>query len=339
MASTAPQYYRLHDVRICVRGNRPALLRALDATLRYKGAEAAEAPPCPDLVLDFSATASPPAAIPNAVTLIGQSERSGVAVWRDTDRMYLSRGDAVVTLDPATGRATATLPPALAAFSERRREPLFYLITLSLAVLLRFQRWFPLHTAALTRQGNGLLLVAESDSGKSTTALNLVRQGWDYLSDDTVLLRADAKGARAYAFRRPFCVDPEATALFPELAEQPWPASLSDATKWQVEAERLYPGRFVATCTPRAVVLPEIVSADTSALVPASAKEVLGHLTNQSGFFMTPDPEIASEHLDVFRRLITQSSLHHLKAGRDLLDDPTKADRLLTPLLEDASAA
>jgi hypothetical protein len=46
-----------------------------------------------------------------------------------------------------------------------------------------------LHAGALSRNGNGILLLGESGHGKSTLTLELVaNHGWDYLSDEVGLL-------------------------------------------------------------------------------------------------------------------------------------------------------
>jgi hypothetical protein len=177
--------------------------------------------------------------------------------------------------------------------------------------------------------------VAQSDSGKSTVTLNLVRQNWDYLSDDTVLLRDTEAGIQAYSFRRNFCVDPEAVEYFPELAGQDWPSSLSDRMKWQVSVDDIYPGQFRSLCDPRVILLPKIVDEPRSRVAPADTKTALTALMKQSAFFLTPDRKVARHHLNVLRRLLDQSELYHLYAGRDARDDPNAVDILLRPLLKE----
>jgi len=253
--------------------------------------------------------------------------------------MFLRHGDATVVLHVKTGTAEATITPdVLSAHDHHRRDPLFYLITSSLVILLRYRGWYALHTAALALEGRGLLLVAQSDSGKSTAALNLVRQGWHYLSDDTVLLHAEADRVQAYAFRRNFCVDPDATAHFPELGDHDWPPSLSDPQKWQVDVDRLHPGQFVPVCTPRVLVLPEIVDAPESRVEPVDAKVALAQLVDQGALFLTPSPDVARRHLDVLAQLVNQSRAYRLHAGRDLLHTPRTLHALLAPLLSTDSS-
>lgn len=326
------QYYQLHDLRIRTRSDHPTVERMLRRTLRYKGAEALSSAEEVDITLDFCVDQTVSANLDEAQHL-GTTERGGIEVWKAPDRMLLCRDESRVHL-LETGQAEATLgSDILSAHVDQRRNPLFYTIVLSFVILLRYRGWYPLHTAALRRDECGVLLVARSESGKSTAALQLVREGWRYLSDDTVLLKPDPSHVQAYSFRRPFCVHPEGAQHFPELCDRQWPPSLSDAEKWQVDLGEVYPGQFTPTCTPQIVVFPEIVDAAQSELEVAETKTALAHLIDQTAFFLTPDPDVASEHLDVLRGLIEQSQVYHLYAGRDVLDESSTLPALLHALL------
>jgi hypothetical protein len=337
--------YHLHGLTIAAASNDPAVQQALGRTLRYKGAEmqpeprlepkAESTPPDQaDLRLFFDRDAGP--SWPEAATHLGTGDRVGVEVWSASEQMLLRWKETVVTCLPRTGIAQGFVSNSvLTAHREKRRSPLFYLITLSLVILLRHRGWYPLHTAALTREGRGVLLVGPSDRGKSTAALNLVRSGWGYLSDDTVLLRQAGGETQAYSFRRNFCVDPDATEHFPELGAQTWPSSLSDASKWQVDIEDVYPGQFQPCCTPRILLLPEIVDASRSRVEPADPKTALSALLTQGAFFLVPNRDIADSHLDVLGILTRQSKTYHLQAGRDARDDPGALDALVQPLIDE----
>jgi hypothetical protein len=86
------------------------------------------------------------------------------------------------------------------------------------------------------------------------------------------------------------------------------------------------------------LVLPEITPAPKSRIEPVDAKTVLGHLIEQGALFLTPDPTVAEQQLNVFRRLIQQSQTYRLHAARDLLDEPRRTHALLAPLVRNASA-
>lgn len=332
-------YYRLHGLHIRTASDHPVAARALHRTLRYKGAEVVSGPSESDLSLEFD-VGGVGASIPEDARLLGTGEKSEIDVWMASDRMVLRRGDATVDLRPEKGTAEASLTPdVIEAHDSQRRSPLFYMITVSLVILLRYRDWFPLHAAALVHEGDGALLVGRSGSGKSTATLTLLRKGWTYLSDDTVLLRAVGNRIRARSFRRNLCVDPEAAGHFPELNDHEWPPSLSDPAKWQVDVDKIYPGQSASTCTPRLLVLPEIMDASKSRVEPVDASTALGQLINQGAFFLIPDSEVADRHLTVLRRLIEQSHSYRLYAGRDALGESRTVHELLAPLLESRPTA
>ena len=338
-----PQYFQLHGLWIRALSDRPRATRLLRRALQFKGAEQAEgeASPAPDAVdvtLDVSVNRDPASPSEDA-RHIDMTGHPGTGIWRTSGRMVLYHEDTTVDLHPQTGVAEAAIPPDWLA-SEADRRPgslLASLVAISLAILLRAQGWFPLHAAGLAHGGRGVLLTARSGSGKSTAALSLVRNGWKYLSDDTVLLRPEGGRVNAYSFRRNFCVDPSLAAHFPELDGPEWPPALSNASKWEVDPSQIYPGQATATCTPHLIVLPALANRPESRVEPVGTKPALEQLLNQGGFFLTPGSDAADQHLTVLRRLLDQSRTVRLHAGQDVLGASHVLHDLLAPLLEGAA--
>lgn len=54
----------------------------------------------------------------------------------------------------------------------------------------------PIHAAGIAREGRALLLLGDSGSGKTTTALALAERGWNLVGDDRCFLYRDAAGTR-----------------------------------------------------------------------------------------------------------------------------------------------
>lgn len=330
------QHYRLHGLTIQVVGDRPTLRQLLHRILHYKGAEATSSPQAADITFDFR-VAREKVALPGSATHVDTDDRFGIGIWKTERRMILRREGTTVDLHPERGVAQAAVAADLLHDRTDRpgRSVLPYLAVLSLTILLRARGWFPLHAAGLARGERGAVLPAHSGSGKSTAALSLVRSGWDYLSDDTLLLKPENGRIRAYSFRRNFCVDPGAAAHFPELEEKEWPPSLSDASKWEVDVDQLYPGQSVSACTPRLVVLPEISGATESSIEPVGTKSALEELISHGAFFLASGPDVADRHLDALRELIAQCRTYRLRAGVDVLEEPDTLHRLLAPLLDE----
>lgn len=331
-----PSFYRLHGILLRVDSDDRNVGDMLDRTIRYKGADPVDPADDAALTLDVAVDRGP-ARRPDTARHVATTEHCDIDVWRTEEGMLLCVGATTVEIRTDEGTARGAIAPELlAARSERRRDPLYYLITLSLVILLRSRGWFPLHAAALARDGRGILLTARSGSGKSTAALTLVRSGWAYVSDDTVLLRAAGDRIGAYAFRRNFCIDPSMARHFPQLEGTDWPVSLSDASKWQVDPAQVYSGSRALSCTPRVVVLPTLVEAAESRVEPVGAKVVLEQLIRQGAFLLTSDSDAADRHLAALRQLLDQSHTYRFHAGRDVLEDPGTLHGHFSPLLETA---
>jgi hypothetical protein len=70
----------------------------------------------------------------------------------------------------------------------------------------RIQRLVPLHAACVGRAGQGVLLLGPSGSGKSTVSLHCLLQGFDFLAEDSVLVRPEgllATGVANFLHVRP----------------------------------------------------------------------------------------------------------------------------------------
>lgn len=67
--------------------------------------------------------------------------------------------------------------------------------------LLHGHNLYGLHANGIVKNGAGILLVGDAGSGKTTISLSLIVQGWNYLSDDVVLLARDSCGSAARAFQ------------------------------------------------------------------------------------------------------------------------------------------
>lgn len=79
--------------------------------------------------------------------------------------------------------------------------------------------WMLLHAAALqTRSGRGVLLMAESGGGKTTTALALLCAGARLLADDLVVLRAEAGRVHMDGIPEALNLTPKTMDFFPEAA-------------------------------------------------------------------------------------------------------------------------
>src|SRR5574342_251941 len=98
--------------------------------------------------------------------------------------LYDTDSGALSFLDRASGRAFFWIADAVSLAERHRAAPLQTILTW----------WLPLHgrsvvhAAAVGTEAGAVLLCGTSGSGKSTTALSCLRDGFDYLSDDLCAL-------------------------------------------------------------------------------------------------------------------------------------------------------
>lgn len=329
------RHYRFGDVDAALGAQGLTVDAALAQVMGYLGAAQVDDPPTGAHVrLDLIVGAEAPA-VPDGARRVTIEEAHG-GLWDDGRYVYLASDvdglRSVVRIDATAGTATAELHPDLLAEPGELWRRLYVLVTWSLFLLLHPHRLYPLHAAALGRDGRGLLLVANSDCGKSTLAYSLVREGWRYLSDDMVLLRAGGPAVDAVPFRRRFGLDAVAGRFFPELARGGHGPQLVEEDKWSVDVERFAPGQAVDVLRPDVLVLPQIVDADESRVELAGPVDAHLALVRQSALTRL-DPAATHAHVGALSRLVGQTRHYRLLAGRDIVRDPARASRLLTPLL------
>ncbi|MCP3956978.1 MAG: hypothetical protein GY719_03915 [bacterium] len=334
MSSSPPfhqRFFRFSGVDVRVRSDHPLVARGLDNLFSYFGLTASATAPdvCP-VALDVL-TSEPALSIPSAASQ--EARFGGVRIWSAGRELYLGAGASVVRLDPRSGNGVVAIGSSPRVRSENLGDDPATLVILALTLLLRHRDLYGLHAGALAWEGTGCLFVADGRCGKSTMALNLVQQGWDYVSDDFVLLRPSGNRVEAVALRRNICVGRKATRDYPGLLgrwrDRPFPG---DTKRW-LEMSSLYPRQVKDSCVPTVLVFPEIISGPRSRLRPLTDKaEILGRLMQQSQLLVL-ESEMSSRHLDVLKRLLLQSRCYQLLAGRDLKEPSPLISELLSPLL------
>jgi hypothetical protein len=130
------------------------------------------------------------------------------------------------------------------------------LVGLALVSGWRAAGWTPVHGAAVVRDGLCLLLCAMSGGGKSTLTAALVRDGWQTLGDDKLLLRLDADGnPEVAALLHSFNLHPKTREWFPEVGDlERQPRYSAWTPKRKVFAEDVWPGRTAQRAHPTHIV-------------------------------------------------------------------------------------
>lgn len=195
----------------------------------------------------------------------------------------------------------------------------------SLAWMFRERRIYTLHASAVVKNGHGLLIAGDSGSGKSSTALALVLNGWSYLADDAVLLQQDKHGNLNFvALAKGFAFHPELAKCLSGVTGQ------IVADKFFADIEPFFPGRQIYCCRPASLLFPQVVKDKPSLVRPLSKTEALMALLPASGGILADDNmHPKREHLSVLGNLVAQTSAYQLLAGHDIFGNGAKLEALL----------
>jgi hypothetical protein len=136
----------------------------------------------------------------------------------------------------------------------------------------------PVHCACVVKSGWGLLLGGESGAGKSTTALELSRNGFSFLSDDcTYLSRSDA-GVRAWGLPTPVKLLPDAVSYFLELVSPDPVLTLNGEWALDVDPTEISNVERCLSCVPRWLVFLERTFESLSVVKQITSEEAASRL-------------------------------------------------------------
>ena len=171
----------------------------------------------------------------------------------------------------------------------------------------------PVHGGAVGRDGQGVLVVGNSGSGKSTTTLACLEAGLEYASDDYLV--ADVDTLTAYSLYGTAKLEPENLPRFPSLAPLIGNAAYLDEQKAIVY---LYPDRsglLAPSLRLRAMVMPNVTGRRDTRVERGSQAAALRVLVTTTSFHL---PGYAREVMDKLNRLVRALPCYRLDAGTDL---------------------
>lgn len=223
------------------------------------------------------------------------------------------------------------------SLASRERAALARLIFNASMTALRRTGLFELHSAGLVEpKGNGgVLVIGPSGSGKSTLATQLASAGWQYLSDDTLLLYRIGDSVAAHALRRVFAVTGPTIASgvlanHEGALTEPVPF---DPQKRRFEPERIFPGGFKMECLPRTIFFPVITGEPSSRASKLTQAETMAQLIRNCPWACYDKPA-ARAHLGALSLLARQAVGYKLQAGTDLLGDAAFAAEFVSANIE-----
>ena len=226
------------------------------------------APPSGDAVILQVVSCSAPGTLSrSSLPAIRFGSASG---WIEEEHGVALQGAGGCTGHVDLSRARAELRvPESPAGSGAVAEGLHEVATLASGLLLaRLGRTFA-HAAGVVDPGGGAwLLVGDSHAGKSTTCINLVSAGWEYLSDDHVVLHRDEQTGHfvVEGWPRPFNLDVG------------WDAGAPRGRRIAVDPNTRWPGRWRRLAPLAGILFPRVEAESRSALERLHPADALSRL-------------------------------------------------------------
>lgn len=177
-----------------------------------------------------------------------------------------------------------------------------------------------LHAATATRAGITVMLPGDQEHGKTTTVAGLLREGYDYVTDEATVIQPAT--LQVLPFPKALSIDEGSWHLFPECR-----TLFQDHTQqWQVPAEVLG-GRSLhrPVAPPKLIVFPKYCEGASTTLVPASPGQAVTGLVS-STFRFTERPGL---NLAVLGALASGATAAYLRIG-DLEQAVLMIDRMLS---------
>jgi len=252
------------------------------------------------------------------------------------DRPTLKLGDVEARVDRAGGQVSLVGPSGACGrvdLAHRRSElraadatartaaDLYSMLTIASAFLLgRLHRALVHAAAVVAPTGGAWLLVGDARAGKTTTAVNLVTSGWDYLSDDQVVLSLEREDVPSVeGWLRPFHVDAG------------WAAGRWGEGREPVDPSSVGPGRWRRQATLSGALILDLEPALPTNVEPVSQAEAFAAIVRQTPWLLADAEQTAA--VMTLLVAVTQRGAFRLRLGSDTYRDGARLLRCLEPAL------
>ena len=274
--------------------------------------------------------ASPPPALPFELESFAVAE--GGRCFTDGSRYHIVHDGSLVSVN-CDARATVNVWLGASSLAGAALARLFFT---AVAAAVRRCGLYELHAGCVVEPASnqGVLLIGPSGSGKSTLTAQLAAAGWGYLSDDSLLLRAQSELPEVHALRRVFAVTEQAIDAggLLELENGLGEPMALDPAKRRFDPLAAFPNQFVESCTPSVVVFPIVANLAASAAERLTQPEAMAALIHQCPW-ASYDRVAAQGYLAALSALARSCTAYRLHLGLDLFGDPVGTATLLTSLL------
>lgn len=298
----AASFFRFGELALAVRILGPEPLRRLLAMIAPRAADPSQGAVLLDVI---------GGTVKGLEGLLPMPDMRGRTVLRASEDIYYlwldEAGGYVTTIDRRAGRGLVwfTKPDRIASWHIAR--PLMHAIK---GASLRTS-WTPIHAASVARNDGAILIVGQSGAGKTSIAMTCASQGWDYLGDDAVIVRADpARVASLYSSAR---LREDTFQHYPEAMRACLGVS-DDAGELKAEVDMALLRPPAAEAGIKAIVVPQPTDWAKLRLAPMGRADTLRKLMEATRQSMLGDEAVAFSKLAA---LVSQVPCYALTAGGD----------------------
>ncbi|MCI5078375.1 hypothetical protein [Oricola sp.] len=295
-AAIASQRIATHRLDIRLAGERVELVVAGDdlaAHVMPVFAHLAE-PDSPNVTAERTVTfldarAAGGAALPASTDGEWVLQGDGWQVSTHGNGRYLSevRDGSLICLDRATGSVAALFEAAEGLSLADRARPLQRMMS-QICLSCGAQN---IHGGLVARDGVGALIVGGSGRGKTTTSIDCLLNGLDFLGDDSVAIRETEHGSfSGYSLYGSTRVHPHQVARWPEILDD-WRMPAPGDDKALLLPGTIAAGRMARQCEIRAILVPRITDGVFRAIMtsPRASFSALVHDSEETRRFqMSP---------------------------------------------------
>ncbi len=251
---------------------------------------------------------------------------SGILVSKYLDTCYIQTKSSFAKLELKKGLATIDVNSSFWKSNLKTRIDFFLLVLLW---LFREKELYALHSNCLLGEdGNGVLVLGPSGSGKSTCSLNLINQGWFYLSDDITLIRNSEKGIEAFSFLKQYSIS---SILYDKYFGSLLLGQNSSTTRKKefIDLRSIYTDKFKISCFPSILLFPKVTNSIRSDIIPLDVTQTFIRLIENSGGIMI-ERDKTIKQIQVLKKLLKQTVGFDIRLGQDLYIEPDKTVNLIS---------
>jgi hypothetical protein len=243
---------------------------------------------------------------------------------RGTDRvaLYLTRSHGLVM--DVTG-LNKQAPPSVRIWMRKSAlvdGGLEDVTMFALSPFLRRNNSFLMHAFSAAIKNEAVLFVGTSGSGKTTTGLSVLANGWHFLANDVSVLRLQPEGVLAFPAPGCFNIHPNTLQLLPNLAINP--AAFNEVYgKYEVPVDELVSfsgGEGKRPFPVRAICLLQQQSSFAHEIQLLSPAIALAQIMEES--IDRWDTQTFAAHVELLEQVVEQSACYQLKLGRDVTGLP-----------------